>query len=268
MNANTNANKVVLAGLAGWALRLAFLSAMAVAAYGVYVAWYGSLGEPDPVHDRITGSVLTGIALGASLVFCFALRSTPRVKDTTRVGWYWFAYLAFFSLFLTALALSAGFRLIGDWERSTLSVTAIVSGCHENASGGNDCTFDWDAAGVHHTQIRGTYGAQYDSGTRVQLWVDPHTGGASNHRIDDVISPFGGAFFSLLFEAYVAFLGVYLTEEAKGWRRWLASLAWWRDLRRVPEDAPTPVEPVIEDAVPPGWADVEDARPPGFEDAH
>ena len=264
-----DARKVVFDGLTGWALRLGFVSSMGLAAYGVYVAWYGSLGEPDPDHDRAVGSVLMGVALVASFVFFLAICRTPSVRRTARLGWYGFAYSSFFAVGLTALAISAGFRLIGDWERSTLSVTATASGCYTESNGnamraGDVCTFDWDVGGVHHTQTRASYSGLYDNGAQVPLWVDPHTGGASDHNGDFVVAAFVAAFFSLAFWLPALFLGQGMSEEAKGWRRWLADLAWWRALRPVPQDAGSPadaVEPVIEDAVPPGWADVEDARP-------
>jgi len=233
-----NAVKIVLAGLAGWVMRLGFAASLAIAAYGIYVAWYASLGEPNPDHDRGSGSVLTGLAVGASIVFLIALRSAPSVRGTTRGAWYGFAYFAFFSLFLTALAFSAGFRLIGDWERSTLSVPATVSACYQAADSSavrtqDYCDYSWDLAGVHHTQTR-TSDAVYDDGTQVGLWVDPHTGGAADHELGYVILSFVGAAVCLFLNGVVVVVGGLVSDDSIGPRRWFARLAWWRELRIRP----------------------------------
>jgi hypothetical protein len=243
-----NAIKIVLAGLSGWVMRLAFAASLAIAAYGIYVAWYASLGEPDPGHDRASGSVLTGLALGASLVFFIALRTAPSVRRTTRGAWYGIVYLAFFTLFLTALALSAGLRLIGDWERSPLNTTATVSGCYyvpdSSAVRTEDyCDYSWDLAGVHHAQRR-TSDAVYNDGTRVGLWVDPNTGGASDHRLGHVILSFVGAAVCLFLDAVVFGVGSLVLDDARSPRRWLADLAWWRRLRAGPQGAVLALEPV------------------------
>jgi hypothetical protein len=144
----------------------------------------------------------------------------------------------------------------------------VYVACYEQSNGGGQvrtedyCTFDWDAAGTHHRQQR-TSNDLFADGTQASLWVDPNTGGASNHSFAEAVAPFIGVAFMLPFDGGIVVLLVVVADDAKGLRPWLDSLAWWRHLKARPAIAvPPPPEPVIEDAVP-AW--VEDARPPGYD---
>ena len=79
-----DAFKIALAGIAGWLARPAPATTLAVAAYGVYVAWFTSPGESDPGHERAIDSTIMGIALGAMSALCCVLLFTPGLRHTTR----------------------------------------------------------------------------------------------------------------------------------------------------------------------------------------
>src|SRR5258708_7512479 len=100
--------RIAVSGMAGWVFRLAFAASVAAGAYGVYLAWFASLGEPDPGHDRAAGTLVMAVAFGASLAVCFTLLRAPALRHTTRGAWYACTYGLLLTLFLTTMSLSAG----------------------------------------------------------------------------------------------------------------------------------------------------------------
>jgi len=261
------------AGLTGSVARLLFVSGIGCAILGLYIALFRSLGERDPRHLWVLGVHLMVFGAAGSLVGfigVFALRpnrGNPPV--TANPEWYGFPWLLLFGVAVALLCLSCGLRLVGDWQRSNVTVTATVSACTSDDSsdsyGSDVCTYDWDWNGTHHTQRRPA-DAQYDDGRPVQLWIDPVTGGADDHGFTTMVYSFVGAGLIGMFDFTLsASLGIEVYEDYGSFRKWLIHQAWWR---RLPDRRPVPkppTEPVIEDARPPYPAGViEDARPPGY----
>ena len=258
------------AGLTGSVARLLFVSGFGCAVVGLYISLFRSLGERDPGHLWVLGVHLVVFGAAGSLVGfigVFALRpNRGHPPVTTDPEWYGFTWLLFLGTAVASLCLSCGLRLVGDWQRSNVTVTATVSACRSDDSsdsyGAYVCTYDWDWNGTHHTQGRPA-DAQYYDGRPVQLWIDPVTGGADDHGVTTMVYSFVGAGLIGMFDLTLCV--VFFTEHLGGFRKWLIHQAWWR---RLPERRPVPkppAEPVIEDVHPSYAAGaIEDARPPGY----
>jgi hypothetical protein len=271
----TNRVAQAVAGLTGWLLRIVFVLSVAASVFGVYLAWFASLGRPGPVHDRLTGTVVMAEALGVSLAAFVLLTVLPKVRLTVRKAWYLMAYLLFAALFLTtALPLSAALRLIGDWQRSNTQVVATVYNCYETRSTDNDatdyCTFDWTVNLQQHEQTRQTNGV-YPDETNIPIWVDPNTGGADDHGVGFIGLAFIGVFVGLIIDALVSVGIIVISKESKRPRAWLADMAWWRVPAPSGAASSKPDTalrtPEIADAIP-AWVQpgqIEDARPPGYD---
>jgi hypothetical protein len=271
--------RVAAAGLAGWAARLLYAAGFAAGAVGLFIALFHSLGQRSPGHDWMLGfNVMVGGFVVSVLGYIGAFipgfnRRLSRRDPNGRSAWYVCPYLVFLSTAVALLCLSCALRLIGDWERSNVTVTATLSDCSTQTSDSSTsygCTYDWDWNGVHHTQGRPA-DAQYPDGQLSGLWIDPVTGGADEHSYGDIVFAFIGAgLLGGVDLAVYLFLTVGAFDSRDKLGRWLDDLAWWRELPpREPEPAAStaPAAPVIEDAIPaigaePAW--VEDARPPGY----
>lgn len=258
------------AGLTGSVARLVFVSGIGCAIFGLYIALFRSLGDRDPGHLWVLGLHLMGFGAAGSLVGCigvFALRpNRGKPPVTADPEWYVLPWLLLLGMAIAMLCLSCGLRLVGDWQRSNVTVTATVSACASDDTSDSGasyvCTYDWDWNDTHHTQSRPA-DAQYSDGRPVQLWIDPVTGGADDHGFNTMVYSFVGAGLIGMFDLMLCV--AFLAEHDDGsFRRWLIYQAWWRRLpARRPVPKP-PAEPVIEDARPPYAAGViEDARPPG-----
>ena len=252
------------AGLTGWAARLLFGSGIGCAIAGLYIALFQSLGERDPGHLWVLGLSVMGVGAAVSLagfIGVFALRpnrGTPPV--TADPEWYGYPWLLFLGTAVAMLCLSCGLRLVGDWQRSNVTVTATVSGCTSDSSESGttySCTYDWDWNGTHHTQHRAS-NAQYEDGRPVELWIDPVTGGADDHSVTDMVYSFLGAGLIGLFDLFLYVrIGMEVAGRREHFRAWLTYQAWWRRPPeiRAPEPGSEPepaAEPVIEDARPSG----------------
>jgi len=259
------------AGPAGWAARLLFVSGIGCTIVGLYIALFKSLGERDPGHLWLLGLSVMGFGAAGSFVGFIAVfilqpnRGNPPV--TADPQWYWYPWVVLIGTAVALLCLSCGLRLIGDWQRSNVAVTATASGCTSDSSDSGttySCTYDWDWNGAHHTQARPANG-QYDDGSPVQLQIDPVTGGADDHSLTDMVYSFIGAGAIGLFDLLLCVgIGMEVADRRGDFRRWLTYQAWWRRLpeRRRADPEPT-AEPVIEDARATYAAGViEDARPP------
>lgn len=261
----------VAAGLTGSVARLLFVSGIGCAIAGLYIALFRSLGERDPGHLWELGLQVMGFGAAGSLIGfigVFALRPNRGRRRVVDPEWYGFPWLLLLGTAVALLCLSCGLRLVGDWQRSNVTVTATVSGCTANTGdtgGAYECTYDWDWNGTHHTQGRRPADAQYYDGHPVQLWIDPVTGGADDHGLTAMVYSFVGAGLIGMFDLTLcATYGIEVLESRGSFRRWLIHQAWWRRLPARPRPKP-PAEPVIEDARPPYAAGViEDARPPGY----
>ncbi|HEU5331899.1 MAG TPA: hypothetical protein VFU73_04035 [Actinocrinis sp.] len=258
-----------VAGLTGWAARLLFVSGIGCTIAGLYIALFKSLGERDPGHLWLLGLLVMGFGAAGSFtgfIGVFILR--PNRNDPPVLvdpEWYSYPWMLLIGAAVALLCLSCGLRLVGDWERSNVRVTATVSGCANESDTTYSCTYAWDWNGVHHQQGRAANG-QYEDGHPVQLRIDPVTGGADDHSLTDMVYSFIGAGAIGLFDLLLCVgIGLEVADRRQHFRRWLTYQAWWRRLpdRRRPVPEPS-AEPVIEDARPPSAGVVEDARPPGY----
>jgi hypothetical protein len=116
--------------LAGWVLRLLIAGSLVAGVYAVYRALFVTVSQSDPGHDRLAWVVVIGISLGLSLL-SFALLHV--LDKSVRARWYGSAYLVVVMLELCAFFLSFTLRRVGEWQRSTVPVTATVSDCYEDA---------------------------------------------------------------------------------------------------------------------------------------
>lgn len=258
------------AGLIAWLVRLVFLASVAAGVYGVYLAWFASLGQSGPGRDRLAGTIVMGVALGVGLIFATVLCMPPFRRDGSRVC-YTTVFVLFATVFITTIwPLSAALCSIGTWERSDVQIAATAVSCSTQVDGNDDasysCLLDWTVDGHAHVQVRTTDGA-YPDGTRVELWVDPVTGGADDHDWVPVFWGFFGMVFGLIPDAFALYLcaAAVPVDCLPGPGEWAQDMAWWRSLpkRKNPAPAPAPPQaPEIADAIPPS------RRQGGVEDAH
>lgn len=176
--------RAVAAGI-GAVSRLVFAASVVVGGYGAYLAWFVSLGQAGPGHDRLAGTIWMGIALGASLVACGLVLGVPALRRSARPERYGAVYAVFIAVFVSVLLpLSGALRCIGTWERTNTQVTSRATGCFasEDGDGGEayQCDLAWAVGGRTYTMERYTKGV-YSDGTPVLLWVDPVTGGPDDH---------------------------------------------------------------------------------------
>ena len=260
----------VVGGLAGWLLRLLFLASVAVGGYGAYIAWFESLGQGAPGHDRLTGSIVMAIAFGVSLIAWLGTLLVPPLSKRGHSSWYLAAYWVFTALFVTlVLPLSSGLRNIGTWERTNVPVTATATGCYADDSGGDGpvyyCDLSWTVNGHQVSQWQETHD-QYPDGTAVALWADPNTGGSDDHDWVPELWSFIGAAFGLAISTATIVASVMLVkEDHTGARRWVKDMSWWTDLPKRPAPPPPPKPapaPEINDAIPIQYqTDIQDKRP-------
>jgi hypothetical protein len=264
-------------GLSGWAARLLYVAGFVTGAYGVYLALLSSLGQRDPGHQWLVGAEFMGLGFAASILGHIAVfrlynrRPEPPDSDTYE-PWYWIPYAVFLLTGIALLLASCGFRLIGDWERSNVTVVGTFSNCmSQDTDDGTTytCTYDFDWQGGHYATTGGANGV-YEDGTPVVLYLDPVTVRLDDHDAVPIVFAFiGGALFGLFDLFLCAVLAHEIYKLRRNFSRWLADMAWWRPPPRpAPPSPPPPApEPLIEDAVPVDsraepW--VEDARPPGY----
>jgi hypothetical protein len=239
--------RIALAGVAGWGLRLLVAGSLAAGGYGVYRALFVPVDQPAPGHDRIAGTIVIGIAIALSLT-AFALLSA--LDKHVRVGWYACAYLVVVALGLGAFFLSCALRLVGEWQRSTVSVTATISDCYEVPPALSDngapvtqpadeCTYTWSVAGVQYQQVRDAP-RLYPDGATAPLWANPTTGATDGHD-PGLIVICGIAAASSALAGYR--WARRLLPTAHTLRPWWTHLAWWRPSpARASLIAPTKVD--------------------------
>jgi hypothetical protein len=247
------------AGLAGWAARLLFVAGLVCGIVGLYIALFPSLGLRDPGHLWLLGLTVMGFgAAGSFLGFISVFIMRPNRGDPpirANPEWFTYPWLLFLATAVGLLCLSCGLRLVGDWQRSNVTVSATASGCASDTSDSGttySCTYDWDWNGVHHRQDRPA-NAQYEDGYQAQLWIDPVTGGADDHNLTTMIYSFIGASLIGLFDLLLCVgIGIEMFDRRDNFRAWLIHQAWWRR---------PPAGPVIEDARPAADAVPSDSVP-------
>jgi hypothetical protein len=237
--------KAIATGLAGWLLRLVFLSTVAAGAVGAYIAMIAAISAAHPAHDRLLGLTVMGIATGVSVPVALAIRRTGRAagpREPAALPVYPFTYLLFAVTAFAMFAVTTQIQLAVDWARSPVRVPATVSNCtsettHDPETGPTttyECDFAWVWHGAEHRKRAGATDV-FPDGTVLSVWVNPSDGSSDDHSVLGQVVLGLASLLGLALAATLWWRCIRALRRTARFRRWLAGHAWWRD-RPAPSD--------------------------------